>query len=99
MTVLAVLMVVAVLENTLPSFRWSYKIQDKKATVTVLTVLAGLTVVAVSVVTANPLNSTPLFCDPDFTGYDPVNPSNCSENSLVLFVRFFGFVSPFGLLT
>ena len=29
-------------------------------------------------------------------GNDPVTPSNCSENSLVLFVRFFGFVSPFG---
>ena len=26
------------------------------------------------------------------------NPSNCSENSLVLFVRFFGFVGPFWLL-
>ena len=27
-----------------------------------------------------------------------VTPSNCSENYLVLFVRFFGFVSPFWLL-
>ena len=27
-------------------------------------------------------------------GNDPVTPSNCSENSLVLFVRFFGFVGP-----
>ena len=26
------------------------------------------------------------------------NPSNCSENDLVLFVRSFGFVSPFWLL-
>ena len=48
MTVLAVL---AVLGSTLPSFCWSYKIQDKEATVTVLTVLA---VVAVPVMTANP---------------------------------------------
>ena len=30
-------------------------------------------------------------------GNDPVVPSNCSENSLVLFMRFFGFVSPFFL--
>ena len=29
---------------------------------------------------------------------DPVIPSNCSENYLVLFVRFFGFVGPFWLL-
>ena len=29
-------------------------------------------------------------------GNDPVTPSNRSENSLVLFMRFFGFVSPFG---
>ena len=28
-------------------------------------------------------------------GSDLVAPTNCSENSLVLFVRFFGFVSPF----
>ena len=55
MTVLAVL---AVLENTLPSFRWSYKIQDKEATVTVLTVMA---VMAVSVVTATPLKLNPPF--------------------------------------
>ena len=54
MTVLAVLPVLAVLENTLPSFCWSYKIQDKEATVTVLTVLAVLAVMAVSVVTATP---------------------------------------------
>ena len=31
-------------------------------------------------------------------GNDPVTPSNCSENTLVLFVQFFGFVSPFWLL-
>ena len=55
MTVLAVL---TVLEKTLPSFCWSYKIQDKEATVTVLTVLA---VVAVSVVTATPLKLNPPF--------------------------------------
>ena len=30
---------------------------------------------------------------------EPVTPSNCSENSLVLFVRFFGFVGPFWLVT
>ena len=29
---------------------------------------------------------------------DPAIPSNCSENSLVLSVRFFGFVGPFWLL-
>ena len=42
------------------------------------------------------------WCDlpqsPCSIGYWPVTPSNCSENSLVLFVRFFGFVSPFWLL-
>ena len=42
-------------ESTLPSFCLSYKIQDKEATVTVLAVLAVL------VVMATPLNSTPLF--------------------------------------
>ena len=31
-------------------------------------------------------------------GNDPVIPSNCSEISLVLFVRLFGFVGPFWLL-
>ena len=56
MTVLAVL---TVLENTLPSSRWSYKIQDREATVTVLTVLAVSAVVAVSVVTATPLKLNP----------------------------------------
>ena len=55
MTVLAVLTVLTVLESTLPSFSWSYKIQDKEATVTVLTVLAVMAVMAVSVVTATPL--------------------------------------------
>ena len=38
MTFLAVLTVFVVLESTLPSLRWSYKIQDKDATVMVLTV-------------------------------------------------------------
>ena len=63
MTVLVVLTVSAVLKSTLPSFRLSFKIQDKvlEATVTVLTVLEVSAVVAVSVVTANPLNSTPPF--------------------------------------
>ena len=55
MTVSAVLTVLAVLESTLPSFCLSHKIQCQETTVTVLTVLAGLAVVAVSVVTANPL--------------------------------------------
>ena len=54
MTVLAVSTVSAVLQSTLPSFHLSYKIQDKEATVTVLTVLAVSAVVAVSVVTATP---------------------------------------------
>ena len=62
MTVLAVLTVSAVLESTLPSFRLSYKIQGKEATVTVLAISA---VVAISDVTAPPLNSTPLFRSPD----------------------------------
>ena len=51
MTVFAVLTVLAVLENTLPSFCWSNRILDEEATVTVLTALA---VVAVSVVTVTP---------------------------------------------
>ena len=55
MTVLAVL---AVLENTLPFFCWSYKTQEKEATVTVLAVSAGM---AVSVVTATPLKLNPPF--------------------------------------
>ena len=58
MTVLAVL---TVLVNTLPSFCWSYKIQDQEATVTVLAVLAVLAVFAVSVVTATPLKLNPPF--------------------------------------
>ena len=56
MTVLAVL---TVLESTLPSFWWSYKNQDKEATVTVLTVLAVLAVMAVSDMTATPLKLNP----------------------------------------
>ena len=54
----------AVLESTLPSFRLSYKIQDKEANVTVLTVSAVsavVAVVAVSVVTATPLKLNPPF--------------------------------------
>ena len=42
-----------------------FKMQDKDATVVVLTVLAVSTVVAVPVVTAPPLNSTPLFRNPE----------------------------------
>ena len=61
MTVSAVLMVSAVLDSTLPSFRLSYKIQDKEATVTALTVLAISTAVVVSVVTATPLKLNPPF--------------------------------------
>ena len=42
------------------------------------------------------------WCDlpqnPYLLGNDPTAPSNCSEISLVLFVWFFGFVSPFWLL-
>ena len=41
LTGVAFMTVLAVLENTLPSFRWSFKIQDKEATVTVLTVRDG----------------------------------------------------------
>ena len=52
MTVFAVLTVSAALKSTLPSFRLSYKIQNKEATVTVLTDLA---VSSVSVMTATPL--------------------------------------------
>ena len=48
-------------ESPLPSFCWSYKIQDKEATVTVLTVLAVLAVMAVSVVTATLLKLNPPF--------------------------------------
>ena len=55
MTGLAVLTVLAVLENTLRFFCWAYKIQDEEATVTVLTVLA------VMAVTATPLKLNPPF--------------------------------------
>ena len=61
MTVLPVLMALAVLENTLPSFYWPHKIQDEEATVTVLTVLSVLTVMAVSVMTATQLKLNPPF--------------------------------------
>ena len=61
MTVSAVLTVLAVLESTLPSFCFSYKIQYEEAAVTVLTVLAVSAVVAVSVVTATPLKLNPPF--------------------------------------
>ena len=50
---MAVLTGLAVLESTLPSFCWSYKRLDKKATVTVLAVMA------VSVMTATPVKLTP----------------------------------------
>ena len=57
MTVLGVLTVSAVLENTLPSFRLSFKIPDKEVTVTVS---------AVSVVKATtPFKLNPLFRDPE----------------------------------
>ena len=49
---LVALMVLAVLETTLPFFNLSCKIQDNEATVTVSTVLAASAVLAVSVVTA-----------------------------------------------
>ena len=58
MTVLAGLAVLAVLESTLPSVCLSYKIQHNEASVAVLTVLA---VTAASVMTATPLNPTPVF--------------------------------------
>ena len=58
MTALAVLTVLAVLESTLPSFCFSYKIQCQEAAVTVLAVSA---VMAVSVVTATPLKLNPPF--------------------------------------
>ena len=62
MTVLVVLTVLAALESTLLSFCSSSKIQHNEAAVAVLAVSA---VVAVSVMTATPLNSTPLFRGPD----------------------------------
>ena len=55
MTALAVFTNLAVLQNTLPSVCWSYKIQDKEGAVAVLAV------VAVSVVTATPLKLNPPF--------------------------------------
>ena len=55
MTVFAVLTALVVLENTLHSFCWSYKIQNEEATVTVLTLLA------VWVMTATPLKLNPPF--------------------------------------
>ena len=63
MTVLAVFMVLAVLESTLPSFclSYKYKIQHNEATVAVLTVLAVSAVMAVSVMTATPLKLNPPF--------------------------------------
>ena len=61
MTVLAVLIVLAVLESTLPSFCLSYKIQCQETTVTVLMVLGVSVVVVVSVVTATPLKLNPPF--------------------------------------
>ena len=50
--------VLAVLQNTLPSFCLSYKIQYQEATVTLLTVSAA---VAVLVMTATPLKLNPPF--------------------------------------
>ena len=64
MTVFSVLTVLAVLESTLPSFCFSYKMQYQEAAVTLLTVLTGLAVsavTAVSVVTATPLKLNPPF--------------------------------------
>ena len=55
MTVLAVLTLLVVLVNPLPSFCLSYKIQYQEATVAVLTVLAVSAVMAVPVMTATPL--------------------------------------------
>ena len=60
-TVLAVLTVLTVLASTLPSFCLSYKIQNNEATVAVLTVLVVSAVMAVSVMTATPLESNPPF--------------------------------------
>ena len=62
MTVSAVLMVLAVLESTLPSFACPTKIQHQETTVTVLAVSA---VVAVLVVTATPLKLNPPFPSSD----------------------------------
>ena len=49
------------MESTLPSSCWSYKIQDKEAAVKVLTVVAVLAAMAVSVVTATPLKRNTLM--------------------------------------
>ena len=66
MTVLGGLMVFGSLESTLPSFCLSYRIQHNEATVAVLTVLAVSAVMAVSVMTATPLELNPLFRDPEY---------------------------------
>ena len=58
---MTVLTVLAVLESTLPSYCFSYKIQCREAALTVLTVSAVSAVVAVSVVTATPLKLNPPF--------------------------------------
>ena len=58
---MTVLVVLKVLESTLPSFGLSYKIQHNEATVAVLTVLAVSAVMAVSVMTATPLKLNPPF--------------------------------------
>ena len=85
---MTVLVVLAVLKSTLPSFCLSYKIQCQETTVTVLAVSA---VVAVPVVTATlPLNSTPLFRDPekktgrdvpDVLGLAPSRPGTLSRHA------------------
>ena len=58
---MAVLTVLAVVENALPSVCLPYKIQHNEATVAVLTVLAVLAVMTVSVMTATPLKLNPPF--------------------------------------
>ena len=61
---MTILVVVTVLQSTLPSFRLSYKIQDQEeATVTAWTILAVSAVIAVSVGTATPPLNNPLFFD------------------------------------
>ena len=65
MVFLAVLTIWAVLESTLPPF-CLYKMQHNETTVAVLMGLAVSAVMSVSVMTATPLNSTPLFRHPDF---------------------------------
>ena len=62
MTALAVLTVLAVLESTMPSpLLVLQNMQCQERTVAVLTVLAVSVVVAVAVVTANPLKLNPPF--------------------------------------